>query len=839
MSNYDSQELPRPCEVASPFDTFEASTSASHSIRVEQLYAGPVDCVAGAPVSTEPPISETPISETLIDAPIPCDQDAVTEPLPVVESETKPDMQVVSEPQATPDTAVIATPLAPVATTLETSVMTAPDAPVVPTAETPVVATPVDTAPAPVVPTAETPVVTTPDTPVVTTIEAPVNTTPDTPVVTTIETPVNTTSDTPVVTTPVTTTPVTATPETPVAATPVAPVITAPEKPPGIQFSDLPLRAEVQQAVQAAGYETPTSIQAEIIPHMLDGRDVVAQSQTGTGKTAAFALPILSRVDVRRHLPQVLVLTPTRELAIQVAKSFSTYAGNLPGFAVMAIYGGQDYGIQFKQLKRGVQVVVGTPGRVIDHIKRGTLDLSGIACLVLDEADEMLNMGFLDDVKFVLDQAPDTRQIALFSATLPAPIRTIAQRYLNDPARITVQKKTMTAESIRQRALFLAPRDKISTLKRLLEVEETDGVIIFTNTKDASVSVAEQLNREGLAAVALNGDMPQKVRERTIEQLKAGHLDILVATDVAARGLDVTRVSHVFNFDVPQDNDSYIHRIGRTGRAGRKGEAFIFLTPSQRGKLRFIEKATRQPIEIVEPPTADAINAMRARRFTQRITDTAGEQDLAMFQKLITDFAEESGTPMATIAAALAQIGQRGRPFLVQDRPRPKPSTKPSTTNTGRQSSGAPGQHSGNGNGNANGGGGKRKFPTLGPPEAGKKRYWLAVGWRDGVKPGNIVGAIANEGGLRGEDIGPIRIHDSYSTVDLPAGLSDEVSETLRRTRVAGKPSNLSTTGPDADEAAGRPAHASSKDRYSKQPQNGKSGYAGKRKHKPQSQPRG
>lgn len=565
-----------------------------------------------------------------------------------------------------------------------------------------------------------------------------------------------------------------------------------------ISFLDLPLRSEVQQAVQKAGYETPTDIQAEIIPHMLDGRDVLAQSQTGTGKTAAFALPLLSRIEIGRKKPQVLVLTPTRELAIQVARSFSTYASGLRGFAVAAIYGGQDYTSQFKQLRNGVEVVVGTPGRVIDHIKRGTLDLSGIDCLVLDEADEMLNMGFLEDVQFVLDQTPDKRQIALFSATLPPPIRSISQRYLTDPARITIQKKTMTAESIRQRALFVMPRDKVDVLKRILEVEETDGVIVFTNTKDASVRIAEELNREGLSAVALNGDMPQKVRERTIEQLKAGHLDILVATDVAARGLDVTRVSHVFNFDAPQDGESYIHRVGRTGRAGRNGEAIIFLTNAQRGKLRFIERATKQSIEIVLPPTADEINAIRARRFTQRISATTADQDLKMFQKMITKFAEESGMEMVTIAAALAQIGQQGRPFFVQDRPRRKPDRDDGYGSQSGPREASPRSRPVNS--------GKSDPSRLGPPEPGKDRYRLEVGWKDGVKPGNIVGAIANEGGLSGEHIGPIRIHDSFSTVDLPEGMPRDVFQTLHKTRVGGKPLQLSIARGDSEETRSVPA---------------------------------
>tara|TARA_R110002072_G_scaffold155657_1_gene305974 strand:+ start:9153 stop:11441 length:2289 start_codon:yes stop_codon:yes gene_type:complete len=565
-------------------------------------------------------------------------------------------------------------------------------------------------------------------------------------------------------------------------------------------FADLSLRKEVLEAVLKSGYEKPTAIQAEIIPHMLAGRDVLAQSQTGTGKTAAFALPVLSRIRIGQKKPQVLVLTPTRELAIQVARSFSTYACNLSRFSVLAIYGGSDYTAQFRQLERGVEVVVGTPGRVIDHIKRGTLDLSELKCLVLDEADEMLNMGFLDDVKFVLEESPDGRQIALFSATLPPPIRTIAQQYLNDPARVTIQSKTMTADSIRQRALILQPREKIDVLKRLLDTEETDGVIIFSNTKDMTVTIAEQLNKEGLKAIALNGDMPQKTRERTIEQLKAGLLDILVATDVAARGLDVTRVSHVFNYDVPQDNESYVHRIGRTGRAGRTGEAFIFLTNSQRGKLRFIERMTKQTIEIVQPPTADDINAIRIKRFTQKIADAAaaGGEDLKFFEEMIVKFSEESETPMATIAASLALIGQNGRPFLAKDRARRKEfDGNDRRDNRGERGQNDRGKFERRSGGSENATRGRSDNRQLGPPEAGKDRYRIEVGWSDGIKVGNIVGAIANEGNIGGEYIGPIKIHDSYATVDLPAGMPPEIFSTLQRTRVAGKPMEISLANDD------------------------------------------
>ena len=568
--------------------------------------------------------------------------------------------------------------------------------------------------------------------------------------------------------------------------------ITEPKEQQRSSFYDLPLLPEVQNAASKAGYETPSAIQLEIIPHMIEGRDVLAQSQTGTGKTAAFAMPILSRIEIRRGKPQVLVLTPTRELAIQVSESFEKYAICQPGFEVATIYGGQGYDVQLRKLRKGVQVVVGTPGRVIDHIKRGTLDLSGIQCLVLDEGDEMLNMGFLEDVQFVLDQMPKERQIALFSATLPQPIREIAKQYLNDPVKITIKSRTMTADSIRQRALFISPRDKLETLKRILEAEDTDGVIVFTKTKESTVVVAEKLARSGLLAVALNGDMPQRARERTIERLKAGHLNILVATDVAARGLDVTRVSHVFNYDLPHDSQAYIHRIGRTGRAGRKGEAIIFLTGSQRGKLRMIERATRQSIEVVEPPSADVINETRIKRFSKQIADTIANDkaafEMTLFKEMLVKFAEESGHPLEVIAAALAHIGQNGRPFKMRDLPK-----RGDQFNDRYEKR----DHQGQVNGSRHGEGKKKGRPDRksGPPADGMIRYRIQVGWRDGVKPGNIVGAIANEAGIDGQYIGPIDINHGYSTIDLPEGMPGEIFRTLQRTRVAGQQLKISIDG--------------------------------------------
>lgn len=542
-------------------------------------------------------------------------------------------------------------------------------------------------------------------------------------------------------------------------------------------FAGLSLRSQVYEAVVRSGYDEPTSVQRQVIPHMLAGRDVLAQSQTGSGKTAAFALPILSTIDSQQRTVQTLVLAPTRELAIQVSESFEKYAEGMRGFNVLAIYGGQDYEHQFRALRRGVDVVVGTPGRVIDHIKRGTLDLSEVRCLVLDEADEMLNMGFLEDVEFVLQHMPEQRQVTLFSATMPGPIREIADKYLTDPATVTIKKKQVTAESIRQRAVIVAPKEKANALSRFLEFEATDGVIVFTKTKDATVRLAEQLIRHGFAATALNGDMPQKVRERTIEQLKAGRLDVLVATDVAARGLDVSRISHVFNFDLPHDSESYIHRIGRTGRAGRSGEAIIFLTPAQRRKLKLIERATKQTIEVVSIPSADEINAKRVERFKQRITQVTADKDLTFFKDLIDQCVQESGKSLEMIAAALAEISQQGRPFLLKDRPKRAVDDfedgSDKRKNRRREFDGDREFQ-------------KRSRP-FGPPEAGMLRYRIEVGRNDGVAPRNIVGAIANEAGIESEFIGPIKIYPHFSTVDLPEGMPKDIYQTLQRTWVSGK----------------------------------------------------
>ena len=550
----------------------------------------------------------------------------------------------------------------------------------------------------------------------------------------------------------------------------------------GVSFADLPLAEEVRRAVQLAGYQKATAIQSAIIPAMVDRRDVLAQSQTGSGKTAAFALPVLTNIDTRDRSIQCLVLTPTRELAMQVSRSFTGYGEEVRGLSVTAIYGGADYQPQLRSLQRGCQIVVGTPGRVIDMIKRGSMDLTSLQTLVLDEADEMLNMGFLEDVEFILKQTPPTRQIALFSATMPGPIATLSRQYLDDPVRVSIANQTLTADSIRQRAVFVAPRDKLRLLKRFLESEPTEGVIVFVKTRDATVTLAESLVRDGLSAAAINGDMPQKVRERTISHLKSGRLDVLVATDVAARGLDVQRISHVFNFDLPHDSESYVHRVGRTGRAGRAGEAIIFLSNAQRYRLRTISRVTGQEIEVVDPPKVEDVNRERSESFGKRIDETIANEDLSILKDLIGKHAESSGKSIEDIAAALAHLNQRGRPFFLSE-----DSIGPARRRRDRDDDSDRSDRDADRGGDDRPNRGRRS----GPPGDGMVRYRLAVGHRDNIHVGNIVGAVANEAGLTNREIGPIKIQESFSTIDLPAGMPPDVFETLQRTRVGGRPLSI------------------------------------------------
>ncbi|QNK00532.1 DEAD/DEAH box helicase [Dyella telluris] len=558
-------------------------------------------------------------------------------------------------------------------------------------------------------------------------------------------------------------------------------------QPAAVGFAALGLHPELLRALTDVGYESPSPIQAATIPPLLEGRDVLGQAQTGTGKTAAFALPILSRIDLKPGKPQALVLAPTRELAIQVAEAFQRYATHMPGLQVLPIYGGQSYGPQLHSLKRGVQIVVGTPGRVIDHLERGTLDLSELKFLVLDEADEMLRMGFIDDVEKVLQATPPSRQVALFSATMPPPIRKIAQQHLKDPVEVTIKAATTTNINIRQRYWFVSGMHKLDAMTRILEAEPFDAMIIFARTKSATEELAEKLQARGLAAAAINGDIAQAQRERVIQQLKDGKLDILVATDVAARGLDVERISHVMNYDIPYDTESYVHRIGRTGRAGRSGDAILFVTPREKGMLRAIERATRQPIEEMKLPTVEAVNDVRISKFKQRISDTLAVGELDLFQQLIEQYEQEHNIPAIEIAAALARIAQGDQPLLLT--PPPKREFTPREHSDHRGDRNDRGDRGEREHRSRDRDGGQRDFtPRPVRPhhtEEGKTTFRIEVGHEHGVKPGNIIGAIANEAGLESQHIGRLSIRGEYSLIDLPAGMPPEVFQHLQKVWVS------------------------------------------------------
>ena len=537
-------------------------------------------------------------------------------------------------------------------------------------------------------------------------------------------------------------------------------------------FAKLGLSDAVLKVLNDVGYETPTPIQEQIIPEILSGRDVVGQAQTGTGKTAAFALPLLSQINLKLKNPQVLVLTPTRELAIQVSESFQRYAARLRNFHVLPIYGGQDYERQFRRLKQGTHVVVGTPGRVMDHLRRGTLHLDMLTCMILDEADEMLRMGFIDDVEWILEQTPGNHQIALFSATMPPAIRKIANKYLKNPVSITIKAKTATVEATRQRYWMVSGFHKLDALTRILEAESFDGVLIFVRTKTATVELSEKLEARGFLSAPLSGDIAQSQRERTIQRLKSGKINMIVATDVAARGLDVDRISHVINYDIPHDTESYVHRIGRTGRAGRSGEAILFVSPRERRMLNTIERATKQKIELMELPSTEIINDQRIARFQQRITDTLAVEDLGLYYQIIEHYRQEHNVPALEIASALAKMVQGNTPLLLTNQPlkhREQYEEKP------RQ---------------------KKRFSDRNmeviKPEEGMERYRIEVGKRLKTKPGNIVGAIANEAGIDADFIGKIKIYDDYSTVDLPQGIPDDMLRMLKKVRVSGQKLNIS-----------------------------------------------
>lgn len=547
---------------------------------------------------------------------------------------------------------------------------------------------------------------------------------------------------------------------------------------PESNFNDFGLSRPVLKVLDQVGYETPSPIQAKTIPLIMEGRDILGQAQTGTGKTAAFALPLLSKLVLKPVQPQVLVLTPTRELAIQVAEAFQRYAGFIKDFHVVPIYGGQEYSGQIRRLKRGVHVIVGTPGRLMDHMRRGTVKLDAIKTLVLDEADEMLRMGFQEDVEWILEQTPAERQTTLFSATLPKEIRKIAQKYLKDPVEITIKTKTTTVETTRQRYWTVSGIHKLDALTRILEAEPFEAVIVFVRTKTNTMELAEKLAARGFAAGPINGDLSQAQRERTINRLKKGDLNILVATDVAARGLDVDRVSHVVNYDIPYDTEAYIHRIGRTGRAGRSGDAILFVAPREAKLLAAIEKATNQKIELLEMPTTEMINDQRVARFKQQITDTLAANDLDFFNQMMDQYSQEQNIPAIEIAGALAKLVQGDTPLLLTKEPKRARFFEDEGPRKRKKEK-------------------RERRTSFDPQEEGMERYRIEVGKDHGVKPGNIVGAIANEAGLDAEHIGHIKIYNTFSTVDLPEGMPRDVFRILKKVWVSGQQLEISKYADD------------------------------------------
>ncbi len=557
-------------------------------------------------------------------------------------------------------------------------------------------------------------------------------------------------------------------------------------------FASLGLAAPVLKAINDLGYEQPSSIQAEGIPHLLAGKNLLGVAQTGTGKTGAFALPLLSRIEGGKKTPQILVLAPTRELAIQVAEAFQSYARHMKNFRVTPIYGGQDIRGQLKALQRGADVVVGTPGRIIDHLRRRSLKFDDLQAVVLDEADEMLRMGFIDDIETILEQTPETAQRALFSATMPAAIKRVASKYIGDAQEVRVASKTRTVEKIEQQYLIVHFSHKLDTLTRILEVEQFDAMIIFVRTKSMTVELAEKLEARGFSAHALNGDLNQALREKTIARLKNGGIDIIVATDVAARGLDVERISHVVNFDIPYDTESYVHRTGRTGRAGREGKAILFVTPKERRLLGAIEKANRQTLTALKVPTGEEVSQQRIARFQSTVQETIQSQDLSSFRELVEQLSHDTETDIGEIAAALVWQAQQERPLFPKFSPLPdtqrfsnKPDRKRREDSDRASKRPAPGESP------------RRRKPK--DPEARTQRYRIEAGQDHGVRPGDIVGALANEAGIDGEFIGNIDIRDNHSTVDLPEGMPKEVFEQLKRVRVRQQAMNISLVSGDGE----------------------------------------
>lgn len=567
-----------------------------------------------------------------------------------------------------------------------------------------------------------------------------------------------------------------------------------------VSFSQLMLPEAIVRAVTELGYETPSPIQAAAIPKLLAGEDVLGQAQTGTGKTGAFALPLLARLDPAQNDPQILVLAPTRELAIQVAEAFQAYARYMPAFHVLPLYGGQSYTNQLKSLKRGSQVIVGTPGRILDHLDRGTLKLDKLRAIVLDEADEMLRMGFIDDVQTIMDATPAGRQVAMFSATMPAQIRAIAQKHLKNAEEIKIASKTSTVERIKQSYVMLDGNQKLDALTRVLEGEEYDASIVFVRTKSATEEIAEKLGARGYAVACLNGDMNQAHRELTIRKMKANQLDIIVATDVAARGLDVERISLVVNYDIPYDSEAYVHRIGRTGRAGREGKAILFVSPRERRLLRTIEHATKQPIEKMSLPSGQVIEQRRIESFREQLAQTIETQNLSFFQDLINDWREKIDTTENDLAAALLYLAQKDQPLNVasqfpeirephargerDERPRRERSDRPE----------------------------RGERPDRGPRQRREMKgdyqtYRIEVGKEHGVRAGDIVGAIANEANIDSQFIGNIKLFDHFSTVELPAAIPNEIFQHLKKVYVRKQKLNITVDSGAAPAGDRRPSN--------------------------------
>jgi ATP-dependent RNA helicase DeaD len=625
--------------------------------------------------------------------------------------------------------------------------------------------------------------------------------------------------------------------------------VSADETPSATSFRDLALSDAVLRALTDVGYESPSPIQAATIPVLLSGADMLGQAQTGTGKTAAFALPALTRIDLTKHEPQVLVLVPTRELALQVSEAFLKYAAHLKGFHVLPIYGGQSYQPQLNALRRGVHVVVGTPGRVIDHMNRGTLKLTGLTLLVLDEADEMLRMGFVDAVESILEQTPPQRQVALFSATIPAPIRRIASKHLRTPIEVTIKSKTSTATNIRHRHWIVSGMHKLDALTRILEAEPFDGMLVFTRTKQSTVELAEKLEARGFAAAPLNGDIAQPLRERTVARLKAGQIDIVVATDVAARGLDVERIGHVVNYDVPYDTESYVHRVGRTGRAGRKGEAILFIAPRERNMLRAIERATRQVIEPMNLPTVDAVNALRISKFKQRVAETIARGEATVLRSVVEQLEVETGLPLIDIAAALASMSQGATPLLlpakserpveafalserprsVRDEQRPAAAERSRPSERARPPERAPPSERSSPPERSRPSDRVADFNADSPPPrtpraksaaSQMETFRIEVGSVHGIKPGNIVGAIANESGIEGVHIGRVDIREDHSFVDLPEGMPKQIFTDLQKVRVVGRELRISRVSEKPPKPPRDPAgrHAAGRQPAGRQP---------------------